>query len=621
MQVVGLKQLRLVSYAVEQEVHQRCLAYPGHVAIDAVELRRVGSEVRRQALSDDEYFGPLLLRAVGHGQEIGAQGGDGQAAQAVIATQGDDHDVWLMLRQRRVEATATTAAGFSRDTGVDDGIIKPLVVTSATLPGGANFTYGYDGHHNVTSATSATNVASSFSYDQYGNMYQAKVGPTSKPIESNAQFNTSGNLIASLTNTIQKTTTFGYDALGRPSWVKNPLDTDDTKANMSYDSMNRINLVTKKVNHIFTSTLPVTVSNDYTYENDRIKTITHHNTWSSWVIGDSSPNLYTTYNYDYSAFGLPQSVQVGGRTLITNEYDPTNRIYNLIRATYGNSQYVQYSYDSNNRVIGIRFNGDTTDRFTFAYDNCGALARIQNISLDMETCMYYDFTGRLMKVIRTRISDPSYQWHGYRYEYDDYGRLSKFYEDTGELNNMQTDFVFDQDGRISQQTEGSCKYTWAYDAYGRVTSRVNYYNNVSVLTTIYTYYEPDSTHTSTLPASVTQSSSAGYTRTYNYTYDDNGNLALITDHNGNRIRCRYNELNQLIRLDDEVDTFNTYVYYYDMGGNILSVGYLTAEFADELTDYPWTDSSYQYTDTQGWGDLLSSYNYQALTYDEISTLR
>ena len=61
-------------------------------------------------------------------------------------------------------------------------------LTKMTLPTGASYTYSYDGHHNVTSASSATGVQSSFGYTAKGLNTSVKAGPASKPIESNATY-------------------------------------------------------------------------------------------------------------------------------------------------------------------------------------------------------------------------------------------------------------------------------------------------------------------------------------------------------------------------------------------------------------------------------------------------
>ena len=107
-----------------------------------------------------------------------------------------------------------------------------------------------------------------------------------------------------------------------------------------------------------------------------------------------------------------------------------------------------------------------------------------------------------------------------------------------------------------------------------------------------------------------------------YTYDANGNITEISRRHKTaetaytkQQQFAYDELNQLVRADDLVKNC-TEVYTYDNGGNILSV-----------TTYPLTWGSldgvtatktvnYGYDDTN-WKDKLTSYDGQAITYDEI----
>ena len=109
---------------------------------------------------------------------------------------------------------------------------------------------------------------------------------------------------------------------------------------------------------------------------------------------------------------------------------------------------------------------------------------------------------------------------------------------------------------------------------------------------------------------------------YGYTYDANGNITEISRRHKTaetaytkQQQFAYDELNQLVRADDLVKNC-TEVYTYDNGGNILSV-----------TTYPLTWGSldgvtatktvnYGYDDTN-WKDKLTSYDGQAITYDEI----
>ena len=105
------------------------------------------------------------------------------------------------------------------------------------------------------------------------------------------------------------------------------------------------------------------------------------------------------------------------------------------------------------------------------------------------------------------------------------------------------------------------------------------------------------------------------TVSYTFTYDDNGNITKILYNNGEEINYAYDDLGQLIREDNE-PLYRTYVFTYDDAGNILSTKtyYLTTSSV--------TPTNLLSTETHGysnssWGDLLTSYNGTAITYDDI----
>ena len=75
----------------------------------------------------------------------------------------------------------------------------------------------------------------------------------------------------------------------------------------------------------------------------------------------------------------------------------------------------------------------------------------------------------------------------------------------------------------------------------------------------------------------------------------------------------YDQQNQLVRADDQGSGVST-VYTYDAGGNITAVktyAYTTGELGAQTGE-----NSYSYGD-DNWKDLLTDYNGQAISYDEI----
>jgi RHS repeat-associated protein len=95
-------------------------------------------------------------------------------------------------------------------------------------------------------------------------------------------------------------------------------------------------------------------------------------------------------------------------------------------------------------------------------------------------------------------------------------------------------------------------------------------------------------------------------------YDANGNITSITE-GTNTIQYVYNELNEVVRENNQRDN-KSFVYHYDLGGNLLSkveYAYTTATLGTPLSTI-----AYAYTNTN-WKDQLTSFNGKVITYDAI----
>ncbi len=99
--------------------------------------------------------------------------------------------------------------------------------------------------------------------------------------------------------------------------------------------------------------------------------------------------------------------------------------------------------------------------------------------------------------------------------------------------------------------------------------------------------------------------------TYTYTYDAVGNILSIND-GTYTVSYVYDGLNQLVRENDQrADTTTVYTY---TNGNITGkkvYKYTLGNVGEEIKS-----SSYGYSNSE-WRDLLTSFNGQAVTYDEI----
>ena len=146
----------------------------------------------------------------------------------------------------------------------------------------------------------------------------------------------------------------------------------------------------------------------------------------------------------------------------------------------------------------------------------------------------------------------------------------------------------------------------ASDSLNRLASRS--INAVGGKSLVYGYtYERGTTLPLTLSATVGDVSS-----TLVYTYDAAGNITSVTD-GENVTRYSYDNMGQLIREDNPYSQ-KTCVYAYDSCGNILSrteYGYTDAE-----TPAGGTVAVYEYNNA-AWGDQLTSWNGESITYDAI----
>lgn len=119
------------------------------------------------------------------------------------------------------------------------------------------------------------------------------------------------------------------------------------------------------------------------------------------------------------------------------------------------------------------------------------------------------------------------------------------------------------------------------------------------------------------------------TKRYTYSHTADGNLSEFCDVSAGKAvlyqydasgvvqyQYVYDDRGQLVREDNRVTGYS-YEYYYDNGGNITAkkrYAFTTGALGmvQETIGYTYAD-----TNSTGWGDLLTSFNGDAITYDEI----
>ena len=450
-------------------------------------------------------------------------------------------------------------------------------LTKMVLPSGASQTYTYDSYHNVLTATSPEGVSSSFTYDTYGNNTQVSVGGTKK-VTASAAYSADGNQLASVTDALGQTTSYGYDLqTGMLQWVQAPGETESTRTNYSYDGKLRATGVSKGASAV-----------GYSYASDLLSAI--------------STASGTDYSFAYGAFDLVQSIQAGSRTLISHSYS-TDGNHQLTRSDYGNGDSVSYGYDSLGRTTSVRYEDGAQVDYT--YDNNGNLGLLTDSASGRKTQYFYDFQDRLM---RWEQSGSGYA-NSVTWSYDDNNNLST-QKQTLNGTTYTTSYTYDKDNRLTKTTEGTVSAGYTYDALGRMTAMDAQSGGKSVVKTAIGYNDPSST-TATGQVRTWKSGST----TYTYAYDARGNITSVSDGQSTTTYA-YDSFDQLVRENNQA-AGKTWTYAYDSGGNILS-----------KTEYAYTTGSlgaavrtvaYGYGDV-GWSDLLTSIGGQSLTADEIGNL-
>ena len=293
------------------------------------------------------------------------------------------------------------------------------------------------------------------------------------------------------------------------------------------------------------------------------------------------------------------------------DYGTNNNI--LQKVTYGNGQTVNYNYDKYGNVKELFYNGKLA--FSFLSDKTGSVMRHKDFVNNRQYDYDYDTTGRLVRQVKTDISKTDAEnkfVSAYEYDYDLNNNITKLASKNGDSSIVHS-FTYGKDNLLTEySSDVSSKVTYTYDGLNRQTK-----SSVALKTPLdmsYTYY--DSNRGENFTTTKIKEETIGKD-TYKYEYDTNGNITDIykkVNNDWQRLYLyEYDEFNQLITSCDYINQ-KQYRYDYDEAGNILTETVSRIGAHGQLYDS--RVNAYGYDDAN-WGDKLTSYNGETITYDEI----
>lgn len=374
-------------------------------------------------------------------------------------------------------------------------------------------------------------------------------------IELSAKYTTDGKYIKSVINSLGDETK--YDINTQNGKVNSITDSNNSVTNYVYDENQRIIKILKDNQEVC-----------YEYDsNNNVSRISHGK---------------TKYSFDYDEFNEISVIKVNGRKLIDKVYD----LDLLTKIIYGNSQEISYSYDDLLRIKELVKEDNTYQNF---YDNLGRLIKIT--SSDLNYKYSYDFAKRL----------STFECNDYvsNYNYNDTNNIIEKDESLKNIKNVYY-FNYNEDSYITSINTLNNDFKYVYDELGRLIE-----SNINDEYRIKYSYITKGNKTSYAVGTVDDNGIE-----YSYSYDKLGNIVEIKKDNILNNKYYYDAHSQLIKEDDIANNLSK-EYSYDNSGNILSKKVYVYNTSNLIKE-----DKYEYTNND-WQDLLTKFNNEIITYDEI----
>lgn len=463
-------------------------------------------------------------------------------------------------------------------------------------------------------------------YDEFGNLLSLKISGYDMSqylsMLTSRTFSASGNYMSSSTNENGDTVSYSYNEDN--GLLDSVTDARGNITEYTYNSLGALTSVKTPVSNlkeegILITTQPSAMVTNYSYTYDNVSRI-QHNDFAYYIDYDQWNNIDKIYT---DAFNAALGSEVADYTYGTGA--DRSRLESV---RYGNGGTVHYRYDEYGRITGISYDEGISWRYEYSYDAYGNVVMTRDNSTNHTAFMQDDFsavyssTGELLYASFydneqnlleyvggiLSITKPAESSHDY-----ETGITTATQDICTEKNIVTLKSLTDAFGRTKQKSiklspvEGS-------------NSDTQYSSNII---TSYAYKNSNTTASSqvnTIMSEVLNGDAVTSAYGFSYDYDGNGNITHEYSANADgtrgslRYRYSYDEANQLIRVDDNVQS-KTYTYQYDKGGNRVSEKIYAYTLSETLgTVQKEIESEYNYI---VWNDRLSKYDGKTVTYDSV----
>ena len=511
-------------------------------------------------------------------------------------------------------ATQTEPAGAtSGGTGQTGG-------ASSANPGGATTAYDYDEFGNVSAKTDPNGNVYRYSYNEYQEatlveLYTSSTSASSQTASCTAPaiqdgdggcdlvldssaYDAAGRL-ASTTDAMGRTTSYTYN----PDQELTSAETTDPTTSpttsrltgYSYDAAG--NMTGTSVTALSGSTTGASTVTDYTYDADNLRTSEVSDAGSA--SGDL--NRTVAYTYDLDRHVTSQTVGTtaqGGPSVTDQTYDTAGDQLSQTVVDGSTNLTTSWTYDQNGLPLSMttpdgNASGATAANYTtnYSYDPDGNLSTV---------------TGPPVQTQAYSAQAPTSTRPVTTYGYDSYDEQTQVEDPDGNV----TTTGYDGDGRVasvqqpsytppgaSSPVNGTTSY--AYDEDGNLAQVTDPAGNVTSYT-----HDPLGDVTSVTEPQLPGQSAPGV---WNYTYDANGEQTSAQDPLGNTSHATYNYFGETATATDAMGNTTSYAYNYlgDPTKVTTPDGSVTTSTYDHLGELTATADAY--------GDTSSfSYNYAGL---------